>query len=213
MPSTVDIGSYALFIGSSALSNTAVDLVTAGKIPTSSGLSYSYSRIYTAVDSGATLERSGSNLVLKTQEEGPKENIITDVTQWTLKIPVADVSVSTWRKLMVLNQSYYSSSGTVIPINFNEIGQDLWQNTVPFLLIHKNYQTSTDPNIPTIGTSGDPAAMFFTAGGLLDQNMSIEYDPKSQQIFNLTIGFKSSTGATGTDVGAVFGLLVASSSY
>jgi hypothetical protein len=230
MASNVKTGGYAIFagVGSSTTSNgafnsTMIDNLFVGKVPTSSGtVAYTWRRLFTSADEGATITREGETLDLMTQEEGLKKVVISSPDKYTLEVPVADIIMQNFSELFILNTSYWSSSvsNAMIPVSLSQVGSDMLSYGRPFLIIDKAYQalsTNASMDVPfmpssSIGT-GDPLAMCFIKGGLADRNYTISIGPKSQQILNAKFTFAqvSSTATGGNTFAFSQGLLVASS--
>jgi len=220
MAATVYSGSYAVWYstGSSTactngtfMNSTQIDNLYAGKVPTSSSTivsSWTWKRLFTSADDSATLTREGATLDLKTQEEGLRGVIATDPDKYVLEIPIADMVVENFKKFLNINSAFYSSSGTVVPINTAEVGIDSMDYGVPILITHKKFATNASLDIPTLGS--DPLAFCFINGGLADRNFTISLNPKGQQIQNVRIAFAQETGTSYSLAGAM-GLLTASS--
>lgn len=206
MASTVDIGACAIFLFSSALSPGQIDAVRGGGVPTSTNTTGAWTRLFMSADSGATLSWEGPTVELKTIEEGLKSVAVTGPDTWTLDIPIADLSSSTFKKLLQLNPNLYSSSSTFMYLNSNITGTNLLANGLPMAVVHKSYQNlSTGTIDQPVWT--DPTAFIFVWAGLGERKGSIAYDPTKQQIFDVKMKMINTTGTTYSNVMGAYGAL------
>lgn len=212
MAATVDTGSYAVFQYSSGFSPYQVDRIFAGAVPTTSGYTGTWARLFTSVDAAASVSIEGEQIDLQTQEDGILSTVLTAADKWTLNMGIADITANTFKKLLQLNPGYFSSSGTGFPLNANLTGTDLLVNGLPIMIVHKSYQnasTETDINIPV---KTDPNTFVFCKAGLGDRNLSFSYDPKAQQVFDITLTAVNTTGLTNSNVLGWYGAVTAATS-
>lgn len=205
MASNVASGAYGVWYYKSTLSNADLLNVRAGKIPATTAASWL--RIFTSMTDGATLSRDGSTIELGTQEEGITGIVISDVDRWTLEIPIADISVDNAKLFMMLNPAYASSSGTGVRIDGSYIGTDLMDYGYLMVIANKAY-ASTNTDTPPIT---DPNAFVFVNGVANNRAASISYDPASQQMYNVSLGFTAIASSSGESCFGYHGTLTTTS--
>lgn len=209
--STVSIGSYAVFQYSSALNPNQVDNLFAGQVPTTSNSTGSWTRLYTSFDTAASIDCAGNVVNLFTQEEGLKGIAVISPDVWTLKSGIADMNIDTYKKILQLAPTYFSSSGTGFPINSNITGTDLLTNGLPIMVVHNKYQNLSTGSINTPVIT-DPLTWVFSKMGIGERNFSIPYDPQRQQVIDFTLTAINCTGTSQTNVMAYFGTITAAAS-
>lgn len=210
--STVNIGAYAVFQYSSQLNGAQIDNIYAGQIPTSSNSTGSWTRLYTSFDNAAAIECAGNTVDLMTQEEGLKGVAVIEPDVWTLKSGIADLNIDTYKKILQMNPSYSTSTGTGFPMNSNITGTDLLTNGLPILVVHKNYQnlsTAASINTPVLT---DPLSFIFCKMGIGERKIAISYDPKKQQVIDFTMKAINQDGTTQKNVMGYFGTITAAAS-
>ena len=205
MASTVDIGAAAIFLFSSQLSPGQIDAVFAGGVPTSSNSTGTWTRVYESADAGGTLNFDGPSVDLKTLEEGLRAAVITGPDKVTLNIPVADLSSQTFKKLLQLSPTQYSSSGAFMNLNSNLTGTNLLANGLPMVVIHKSYQNlSTAASINTPVWT-DPNTAFFCWAGVGERKIAISYDPTKQQIMDVNMTMINVNGSSYSNIMGIYG--------
>jgi len=99
-----------------------------------------------------------------------------------------------------------------MPLNANLTGTDLLSNGLPIMVVHKSYQnlsTGTDINVPV---KSDPNSFVFCKAGLGERSFTVSYDPKAQQIFDISLTAVNCTGAVNSNVLGWFGAVSAATS-
>lgn len=206
MASNVASGAYGVWYYKSTRTNDDLLNIRSGKIPATS--SAAWKRVYTSMTDGATLSREGSVLEVGTQEEGIIGAIISDIDRWSLSIPIADISVENAKVFMMLNPALASSSGTTgVRIDGSYVGTDLMDYGYIMVIANKAYATTSFDTPPLT----DPNAFVFVNGVSNDRSASISYDPASQQMYNVSIGFSAIASSSGESCFAYNGTLTSAS--